>query len=74
MCGSRFWCGRDVVLLRPQFVASLILANLTTHSFRAREASCPWDDRSLGGDSPLRLGYVDVHEQQIPKFGILKMA
>jgi hypothetical protein len=29
--------------------------------------------KPLGGDSPLRLDHVDVCEQQIPKFGILKM-
>jgi hypothetical protein len=32
-----------------------------------------WDWARLRGDSPLRLGYVDVREQQIPKLGILKM-
>jgi hypothetical protein len=31
-----------------------------------------WGDR-LGGDSALRLGYIDVCEQQIPKFGVFKV-
>jgi hypothetical protein len=38
----------------------------------------PIADRRLGlswlcGDFPLRLGYVDVRKQQIPKFGVFKM-
>ena len=37
-------------------------------------ALCGEDDGASGcGDSPLRLGYVDVREQQIPKLGILKV-
>ena len=49
---------------------------------RARKTGVPegqhspmgdWDWARLCGDSPLRLSYVDVREQQIPKLGIFKV-